>query len=71
MRYENYVYDANKNSSSADAFNTTTIRLSEYISRTVPHAGEFVNAMNPDNLGFVTITEPADTVATTGVACKK
>lgn len=69
--YENYVYDVNKNSSGADAFNTTTIRLSEYISRTVSHAGEFMNAMNPDNLGFVPIVEPPDTVATTGVAYEK
>ena len=48
--YENYVCDVNKNSSGADAFNTTTIRLSEYISRIAPHAGEFMNAMNLDNL---------------------
>ena len=69
--YENYACDANKNSSGADTFKTTTIRLSEYISRTAPHAGEFMNAMNPGNLGFATIAEPADTVATTGVAREK
>ena len=69
--YKNYVHDANKNSSGADAFNTTTTRLSEYISRTVPHAGEFMNAMNSGNLGFVAIAEPADTVATTGVVREK
>ena len=69
--YENYVYDANKNSSGADAFNTTTIRLSEYISRTVSHAEEFMNSMNLDNLGFFPIIESADTIATTGVAHEK
>ena len=70
--YESYVYDVNKNSGS-DAFNTTTIRLSEYISRTVPSAGEFMNAMNPEDLGFIPIVEPPDPVAgtTSGVAYEK
>ena len=57
--YESHVYDVNKNSGS-DAFNTTTVKLSEYISRTVQNAGEFLTAMNPENLGFEPITEPAD-----------
>ena len=69
--YESCVYDVSKNSGS-DAFNTTTIRLSEYISRTVPNAGEFIKAMNPDNLGFEPIVEPADPVeGATGVPYEK
>ncbi len=57
--YESYVYDVNKKTGS-DAFNTTTVKLSEYISRTLQNAGEFMKAMNPENLGFEPITEPAD-----------
>ena len=53
------VYEISKNSGS-DAFSTTTRKLSEYISRTVPNAGEFINAMNPDDLGFDDIVEPND-----------
>ena len=57
--YETYVYDVNKNSGS-DEFNTTTVKLSEYISRTVQDAGEFMNAMNPNDLGFEAIPQPND-----------
>ena len=63
--------DVNKNSGS-DAFNTTTIRLSEYIARTVANAGEFINAMNPENLDFTPIVEPADPVTgATGIVYEK
>ena len=57
--YEYHVYDISRNSGS-DAFNTTTIKLSEYISRAISNAGEFMKAMNPDDLGFEDITEHAD-----------
>ena len=63
--------NVNKNSGS-DAFNTTTIRLSEYIARTVANAGEFINAMNPENLDFTPIVEPADPVTgATGIVYEK
>ena len=57
--YEKCVYEISKNSGS-DAFSTTTRKLSEYVSRTVPNAGKFINAMNPDDLGFDEIAEPND-----------
>ena len=57
--YEKYVYDILMNKCS-DTFNTTTRKLYEYISRTVSNAGEFMNAMNPDDLGFENINEPDD-----------
>ena len=47
------MYDANKNSCS---------ELSEYIARTVANASEFISAMNPEDLGFAPIIEPADPV---------
>ena len=53
------MYDISKNNGS-DAFSTTTRKLAEYISRTVPNAGEFMNAMNPEDLGFDVIAEPTD-----------
>ena len=57
--YEVYVYGVLRNKSS-DAFSTTTCKLSEYISRRVQNAEEFMNAMNPDDLGFGGIEEPDD-----------
>ena len=59
--YETYVYDISRNKG-PDAFSATTRKLSEYISRTVANAGEFMNAMNPDDLGFGTIEEPDDPI---------
>ena len=56
--YESYVYDISRNTT--DAFNTTTRKLSEYIARSVSNAGEFMIAMNPDDLGFDVIVEPPD-----------
>ena len=57
--YETYVYDISRNKGS-DAFSTTTRKLSELIARTTANAGEFMNAMNPDDLGFEDIEEPND-----------
>ena len=57
--YETYVYDISRNKGS-DAFSATTRKLSEYVSRTVSNAGEFMNAMNPDDLGFERIEEPEE-----------
>ena len=65
------MHDVNKNSGS-DTFNTTTIRLSEYIARTVANAGEFINAMNPEDLSFTPIAELVDPVTgITGVVYEK
>ena len=60
--YETYVYNISRNKG-PDAFSATTRKLPEYISRTVPNAGESMNAMNamnPDELGFQSIEEPED-----------
>ena len=57
--YETYVYEILRNKG-PDVFSATTRKLSEYISRTVTNAGEFMNAMNPDDLGFESIKEPED-----------
>ena len=57
--YEIHVYSVNKNSG-FDLFNNTTVKLSEYMSKSVPNAGKFINAMKPDNLGFDAIPEPND-----------
>lgn len=57
--YEQYVYDVTKNKTS-DAFNNTTRKLAAHVAHTIPNAGEFRNAMDPDDLGFKTILEPSD-----------
>ena len=57
--YETTVYDISRNRGS-DAFSATTRKLAEYIARTTANAGEFMNAMNPDDLGFENIDEPTD-----------
>ena len=59
--YEIHVYNVNKNSG-FDLFNNSTVKLSEYISKSVPNAGKFINAMKPNNLGFDAIPEPNDSV---------
>ena len=50
-------------STSSNAFNTITVKLSEYISRTVQNAGEFLKAINPENFGFEQLIMPADPAA--------
>ena len=57
--YKTYIYDISRNKGS-DEFSATTRKLSEYISRTVVNAGEFMDVMNPDDLGFERIEEPED-----------
>ena len=57
--YESFVYGISRNRGS-DAFGTTTRKLAEYIARTFPNGGEFTNAMNPNDLGFDALAEPAD-----------
>lgn len=41
-----------------DMFMRTTGEIAEYIARSYKGGGEFINAMNPDNMGFTTLTEP-------------
>ena len=57
--YEKYTYDTFKNKGS-DAFSTTTKKLAGYISRIVANAGEFLNAMNLDDLRFNPLLKPQD-----------
>lgn len=57
--YETATYDTSR-SKSGDAFETTTRKLAEYIAGNPPSAGEFLNAMNPTNLGFEPIEEPEE-----------
>ena len=57
--YEKHVCDVTTNKGS-DAFNTTTRMLVEYIWRTVPNAGEFLNAMDPEDLRFMPLYQPND-----------
>ena len=42
-------------------FSVTTHEIAEYIARSVKGAGEFITAMDPDNLSFDDIPNPADT----------
>ena len=53
-----YVYDVGYGA--RDQFARTTKEIGEYIARTHKNAGEFINALDPDNLGFEPIPYPAD-----------
>ena len=53
-----YVYDVGYKG--RDQFARTTKEIAEYIARTYKGAGEFVNALDPSNLGFPTIVFPPD-----------
>ena len=44
---------------SVDMFSATTKEIAEYIARTVKGGGEFLTAMDPDNMGFTELTEPS------------
>lgn len=57
--YETVVYDISRNKG-GDAFGTVTRKLAEYVVRTVKNGGEFLNSMNPRNLGFTPLVEPED-----------
>ena len=41
-------------------FSVTTHEIAEYIARSVKGAGEFITAMDPDNLLFDDLPNPAD-----------
>ena len=41
-------------------FSVTTHEIAEYIARSVKGAGEFITAMDPDNLSFDDLPNPAD-----------
>jgi hypothetical protein len=47
-------------SSKADAFNANITTLAEYIARTVPNGGEFLDALDPEKLEFVPLEEPPE-----------
>ena len=49
--YETHVYNVSRRTGS-DAFNVTTRKLLEYISRKLNNTSEFLKAMNPEDLGF-------------------
>jgi len=44
----------------SDAFNLSLRNVAEYIARSIPNGGEFMQALNPDDLGFNALTPPAD-----------
>ena len=46
-----------------DQFSRTTKEIGEYVSRTYKNGGEFLNALNPDDLGFTAITLPTNPAA--------
>ena len=60
---KDHVYDVGPKSK--DQFSTTTKEIAGFIARTVTHGGEFLNALDPDVLGFTPIDEP---LAPTGEA---
>jgi hypothetical protein len=62
-----YVYDVSPGKSGFETFAKTTIEIGQYIARTIKEAGEFRTAMDPDNLGFATLTAPADPIDPTNV----
>jgi len=49
------IYDVNK---AKDKFNSTTQAIAEYISSNLKYAGEFLNALDPDDLGFDELPDP-------------
>ena len=57
-----HVFDVGPKS--RDQFSRTTKEIGEYISRAYKNGGEFLNALNPDDLGFTDITLPANPQAT-------
>ena len=44
----------------AESFVTNMREIAGYIARTVPNGGEFVTALDPDDLGFAELAAPAD-----------
>ena len=56
---EQAVFNA-QGGKTSDAFNISLRKIAEHIARTVRHAGEFRQALNPDELGFIEIMEPSD-----------
>ena len=60
---EQSVFDTQVNARNADAFNTSMRRIAEHIARTTTNGGEFLQALNPEALGFSEIlnqtTHPA------------
>ena len=55
---KDHVYDVGPKAK--DMFTKTTREIAEYIARSFKGGGEFINAMNPDNMGFTTLVEPPD-----------
>jgi len=49
------IYDVNK---AKDEFNSTTQAITEYVSSNLKYAGEFLNTLDPDDLGFDELPEP-------------
>ena len=55
-----HVYDVTLGKSGFDVFAQTTREIGEYIARTAKDGGEFRTAMDPEDLGFTTLTPPLD-----------
>jgi hypothetical protein len=58
-KLKGHVYDVVPGKNGFDTFTKTTTEIGQYIACTVLNAGEFALIMRPDNLGFLTIPEPA------------
>ena len=57
---KDHVYEITNNQLSSDLFAKTTREIAEHIARTLGKgAGEFINALDPDDLGFVALAPPA------------
>ena len=56
----------------AESYVTNMREIAGYIARTVPNGGEFVTALDPDDLGFAELVEPTDPQANaTNIEIKK
>jgi hypothetical protein len=59
-----HVYDAIPGRNGFDVFVKTTREIGEYIARSIKDGGEFRVALDPEDLGFTTLTAPVDPPAT-------
>ena len=57
---KHHIYDVSSMKSGSDMFSVTTHEIVEYIARSVKGAGEFITAMDPDNLSFDNLPNPPD-----------
>ena len=66
---KDHVYDTGPQSK--DVFTRTTKEIAKYIACNHKGGGEFINAMNPDSLGFEKLKEPDDADPKDAIAFEK